>query len=89
MLRRDLYNFARIFNLIIHYELGNNDLLEYVIKSTARQLNKGDSDYVPETIVIKHLRKLIKFNNEKARLDAYNDMKNELEKIKEQLANIV
>lgn len=81
MLRRDLYNFARIFNLIIHYELGNNDLLEYVIKSTARQLNKGDSDYVPETIVIKHLRKLIKFNNEKARLDAYQDMKNEMEKI--------
>lgn len=81
MLRRDLYNFARIFNLIIHYELGNNDLLEYVIKSTARHLNKGDTDYAPETIVIKHLRKLIKFNNEKSRLDAYSDMKNELEKV--------
>lgn len=81
LLRRDLYNFARVFNLIIHYELGNNDLLEYVIKSTARHLNKGDSDYAAETLVIKHLRKLIKFNNEKARQDAYNDMQSELEKL--------
>ncbi|HYG50335.1 MAG TPA: hypothetical protein VD905_05500 [Flavobacteriales bacterium] len=79
MLRRDLYNFARIFNLIIHYELGNNDLLEYVIKSTARQLTKDDNDYAPEELVIKHLRKLIKFNNEKSRFDTYKDMKNDFD----------
>lgn len=79
MLRRDLYNFARIFNLIIHYELGNNDLLEYVIKSTARQLTRNEIDYAPEELVIKHLRKLIKFNNEKARFDTYKDMKNDFD----------
>lgn len=81
LLRRDLYNFARIFNLIIHYELGNNDLLEYVIKSTARHLNKDENDYVPEALVIKNLRKLIKFNNEKSRHDAYKEMKNDFDKL--------
>jgi tetratricopeptide (TPR) repeat protein len=81
LLRRDLYNFARIFNLIIHYELGNHDLLEYVIKSTARHLNKDENDYVPEALVIKNLRKLIKFNNEKARHDTYREMKNDFDKL--------
>lgn len=80
-LRRDLYNFARIFNLIIHYELGNNDLLEYVIKSTARHLSKEESDYAPEALVIKHLRKLIKLNNEKQRQEAYDEMHADLAKL--------
>lgn len=35
-IRRDIYGFARIFNLIIHYELNNFDLLEYNIRSTYR-----------------------------------------------------
>lgn len=81
LLRRDLFNFARIFNLIIHYELGNYDLLEYVIKSTARQLTKDDNDYSAETIVIRHLRKLIKFNNEKSRHEAYEEMQRDLVKL--------
>lgn len=34
--RIDIYGFSRIFNLIIHYELNNFDLLEYNIRATYR-----------------------------------------------------
>lgn len=78
LLRRDLFNFARIFNLVLHYELGNFDLLEYVIKSTSRQLIKDDNDTIVESLVVKNIRKLIKISNEKARHESYVEMKNEL-----------
>lgn len=43
-LRQDLFKFARLFNLVIHIELGNFDLLDYVVKSTKRYLKKDESD---------------------------------------------
>jgi len=39
-LRQDIYSFSKLFNLMIHYELGNYDLLDYLIKSTVRYFNK-------------------------------------------------
>lgn len=39
-LREDIFGIARLFNLILHYELGNEELLEYIVKSTKRQLSK-------------------------------------------------
>ncbi|TND09135.1 MAG: hypothetical protein FD123_1538 [Bacteroidetes bacterium] len=39
-LREDLHVFARLLNLIAHYELGNDDLLEYQLRSTYRFLLK-------------------------------------------------
>jgi tetratricopeptide (TPR) repeat protein len=39
-LREDLHVFARLLNLISHYELGNDDLLEYQLRSTYRFLLK-------------------------------------------------
>lgn len=80
-LRRDIYNFSRIFNLVIHYELGNYDLLEYVIKSTTRYLNKDEKEYNAEMILIKHLRKLIKTTNDKLKQEGYKNMKQDLEEI--------
>ena len=41
-LRSDILCFARILNLISHYELRNDDLVEYYIKSTYRFLGKKD-----------------------------------------------
>lgn len=39
-LRSDLQCYARLLNLIAHYELGNFDLLEYLIKSVYRYMAK-------------------------------------------------
>lgn len=77
-LRRDIFNFSRIFNLLIHFELGNHDLLEYSIKSTVRFLNKKEKDYQSENVLIKHFKKLIRTNMEFDRREIYENMKSEL-----------
>lgn len=59
-LRRDIYGFARIFNLVLHFELENYDFTEYVIKSVNRYLSKYGRDYATETLLIKNIRKLSK-----------------------------
>jgi tetratricopeptide (TPR) repeat protein len=81
-LRQDLYGYARLFNLVIHYELGNNELLEYIIKSTHRYLNKRNRAYDIESLVISSLKKLSK---------AYDkaDEKSILEKMKPELKQVL
>ncbi|MFN8775487.1 MAG: tetratricopeptide repeat protein [Flavobacteriales bacterium] len=59
-LRQDLYSYARLFNLAIHYELGNFDLLEYTIKSTLRYLQKRERDFPLEKTIIDYFKKLIR-----------------------------
>lgn len=51
-LKQDVQCFARILNLVAHYELGNDDLVEYQLKSTYRFLIKyGDLQKVQEEII--------------------------------------
>ena len=49
-----------MFNLVIHYELGNHDLLEYITKSTLRYLSKRQRDYHLEKVIIEYIRKFIR-----------------------------
>ncbi len=57
-LRQDVYGYARIFNLVVHYELGNYDLLEYIIKSTYRYLSKRQRDHDPEMTILNYIKLL-------------------------------
>ena len=51
-LKQDVQCFARILNLVAHYELGNDELVEYQLKSTYRFLIKyGDLQQVQEQII--------------------------------------
>lgn len=51
-IREDIQSFARILNLIAHFELGNDDLLEYQVKSVYRYLsNMGDLQGVQKEIL--------------------------------------
>ncbi len=87
ILRQDIYSFARIFNLILHYELNNYDLLDYIIKSTSRYLSKTEKNYRSEQVFIKYLKSLSKIQNEKEKNIIYLAAKNEFEilfKIKEE-----
>lgn len=57
-LREDIHSFARIVNLICHYELGNTDIIDYYIRSTYRfLLKKGDMQTFQRYILI-FLKKL-------------------------------
>lgn len=77
-LRQDIYSFARLFNLVIHYELGNYDFLEYVIKSTNRYLNKQDRNYEIENACIKQIRKLSKTPVEVNRIEIFDKLNEDI-----------
>ena len=55
-LRTDLQCYARLLHLIAHYELGNMDLLEYLIKSVYRFMAKMKNLSVVEEEMFKFLR---------------------------------
>lgn len=56
-LRTDLQGYARLLHLIAHYELGNFDLLEYLIKSVYRYMAKMENLSKVEDEMFSFLRK--------------------------------
>ncbi|MEO6406000.1 MAG: hypothetical protein ABIY51_10480 [Ferruginibacter sp.] len=56
-LRNDLQCYSRLLHLIAHYELGNLELMEYLVKSVFRFMAKMDNMSLVEEEVFKFLRK--------------------------------
>jgi len=56
--REDIQCFARILNLIAHFELGNVQLVEYQVKSVYRFLSKMDDLQAVQQEIFKFLRKI-------------------------------
>jgi tetratricopeptide (TPR) repeat protein len=81
VLRQDIYNFAKLLNLMIHFELDNLEFLGYQIKSTNRYLSKTERDYVVENVLVKQLRRLIKVTGKIERLEIFSEMKTELSEL--------
>lgn len=77
-LRQDLYSYARLFNLVIHFELGNFDLLEYTIKSTVRYLQKRMRDFPLEKLIIEQFKKLIRTQNASERRSVFLNFREQL-----------
>src|SRR6185369_3664972 len=75
---QDIQAMARIFNLILHYELGNTDLMEYIIKSTYRFLLKSQRLYKVESMVLNYLRKNAFLTTEKEILESFRKLHREL-----------
>lgn len=73
-LRQDIFAYARLFNLVIHYELGNYDLLEYIVRSTQRFLSKRHRAHGVEAVLIEHIRKLARATQPSARRDLFRSM---------------
>ena len=80
--RADLHCFAHIINLIVHFELGNLDLLEYIVKSTYRFLYKRNRLYKLESCILNFIRKKVPqiITNAK-QVIAFHELKTELEEI--------
>jgi hypothetical protein len=72
------YTIARIFNLIVHFELGNYDLLEHIIKSTQQYLLKKNRLYPIEKLIIDFIKDALAINEDK-------EMKKRLIKLKLEL----
>ncbi len=70
-----IISYAKIIDLMIHYQLNNYSLLEYKIKSTKRYLTKNNRLFNVENLFLKFLSKVINIFDEK-------DKKKEFEKLK-------
>ena len=81
--RQDYKIFAKIMNLIIHYELGNIDLLEYNTKSVLRYIMKKDKLYKYEFALINFIKKIIMLTGSDDLDFEYRKLKKELDKIAE------
>ena len=57
-IRSDIHGFARILNLISHWELNNSDLVDYYILSTFRFLKKKKDFHLYQKFILDFLRKL-------------------------------
>lgn len=79
-LKQDVQCFARILNLVAHYEIGNDDLVEYQLKSTYRYLLKfGDLQEV-QLLIIDFIKKSIHLNRNEMNIP-FAELKDKLEVI--------
>lgn len=82
--RQDLQGIVQILNLIIHYEIGNSHLLEYLLRSSYRFLKKRNRLFDFEKRVISFItdaEKITNPNELKARFSALKKDFEALEKI--------
>lgn len=76
--KRDLYDFTRLFQLIIHFELGNYDVLENSVDSVYRFMKERKSIFGIESSLFSFLKKALRV--EKSRLKpVYEELLFELE----------
>lgn len=77
-MREDIHCFGRIMNLIIHYELGNDQLLEYIAKSTYRFLYKRKRLFKVETIILNFIKKYPNWVNQKEMKVGFSELLKDL-----------
>jgi len=75
------HSFARIRNLIAHYEAGNYGLLEYSVKSTKRFLQKANRIYKFEKLILDFIIKAMNYSDDGQRLWLYEKLKRDINKI--------
>jgi len=81
-LRVDLHVFARLLSLVVHYEMGNKELLSYTVKSAHRFLSKRKRLYKFENILLDFVRKkLINMSSRKEQIAAFKELRVNLEPI--------
>jgi hypothetical protein len=69
--RPDMNCFSRIFSLVIHYELGNYDLIEHLSRSTTRYLDKKGFLFDLEKTTLKFLNDLTGLNKPKEKINEF------------------
>lgn len=75
---QEVYSFARLLNLLIHYELGNHQLLESLIKSTYRYQKKREKLFNTEKLILKYLDKLNYMVDPGEKTETFKTFHNEL-----------
>lgn len=79
--RPDVFSQTKLLNLIIHYELGNFNLLRYLIKSTREFLKRRDRLYQTEEILLRFFQKVAKPMSNKERIHLFQILKEQLAQV--------
>ena len=58
--RQDIRDFARVFQVILQFELGNLDLKEYLLRSAYRYLRRNHKLHAFERIIVEFLKQISK-----------------------------
>ncbi len=69
--RADVQSYGRVLNLMVHHELKNYDLIEYLCRSTRRFLNKKNRLYAFEKTILDFFRQVSRTHN----IDAIKNLK--------------
>lgn len=77
-LRTDIQAATRIINLIVHYELGNQVLLDNAIKNTRRYLQKREKYFELEKVFFRYFSKLSLLAGKEEKAKVYTGLKAEL-----------
>jgi len=81
--REDIHCFGRLLNLIIHYELGNDQLLEYIVKATTRFLSSRKRLFKVESIMLKLMRQYPDWVSKKEKESGFSSLILELQTLQE------
>ncbi len=78
--REDVFVFAKIMQIIIHYEANNDDILPYLVKSFYRFLLKKDRLYEFEKVILNFIRKDVsKIDSTQERIRIFKSLKLKIE----------
>ncbi|MCB0841135.1 MAG: hypothetical protein KDD99_30910, partial [Bacteroidetes bacterium] len=77
---------ARLFHLILHYELGNYDILQSLIRSSQRYLKTIDTYFELENAFIRAFRRIINAVDRKEEIEIWKELKETLIPIRENKA---
>lgn len=80
-IRQDLECIGRIMEIVLHYELGKTDVMEYRLKSTYRYLASKQKMYQLEKIILNSIRKLINVNSRQESMVFFKQLHSSLEPI--------
>ncbi|MBC7865328.1 MAG: hypothetical protein IAF38_20300 [Bacteroidia bacterium] len=86
--RKDIYSSARIMYLILHYELGNADLLTYAIESTKRYFKKQERLFRFEEFMLRFIEKIAPLSRRAEEKKVFQELKEKLIEIKKDALEI-
>lgn len=80
-LREDIIRISKLINLIIHFELGNDDLLPYIYKSTNRFVEGLDNKYQFEVLFLDQFKKVALSKRDGKQLNSFVKFKEEMQNV--------
>ena len=78
-LMEELFRFARLLQLLLHYELGNYELLSYLISSVRRLHQDKQPVYQSESLILNTLHRLLNAADKKSKAHIFNSLRSSLE----------